>query len=798
MRHEDQRLTGTGIALAAALIGGAGPWAAEAAAAQSSRSVLDGALNAAFGLSRSASARATVHGGADGSVLAFLEVDGRPSVLWLTPHSVRAADYRILVQGADGSLRPVPPGPQRTLRGEVLGSPGTSVAAALLDDGLHARIAGADGGVHWLEPVRGRVAGAAADLYVLYHEEDVLAPGGTCGLEALPGAAGAEGAGGDAAGGGASAEAGGSTVAELACDADYEYFLRYGSVSAVEDRINSVINTVNAQYERDVQITHAITTIIVRTAEPDPYASTDPNGLLNEFRNHWNASHGSVQRDTAHLFTGKELDGNVIGIAWLNAVCTSYGYGVSQSDFSSNFASVTDLTAHELGHNWGADHCTCSGYTMNPYITSANRFHPDFTIPEVVAFRDSRSCLDSPPPAPTGGCCTGPSCSVLTQSDCAASGGTYLGDGSDCAGSPCGGDALNLATADLPTGTGSVSAGSYLDTRAADDVYESLLEGSSGGKPSQRRSLLRHVWTVNVAPGPNYEFVVEAHHGASADNDHFVFSYSLDNVNFSPMLTVTGTVDDDVPDSCGFPEDVEGTLYVSVEDTDRTQGNGALDTLHVDHLAVLTLMSGPDLTPPPAPRSLSASAGDGFVSLDWADVTTNDLDGYVVYRSTSAGGPFAALNALLVPASDYLDAAVSNGTTYFYVVSGVDSSGNESAPSAAVSATPRAAGTAPASMHVQSLLLSTAEAGKGYKRGRAEVSVVDDLGDPVPGAVVTGTFTGSFNETVSATTGSDGVAVLLTASKRKGGLSFEFCVDGLSFAGLVYDPSSNSATCGTW
>ena len=31
---------------------------------------------------------------------------------------------------------------------------------------------------------------------------------------------------------------------------------------------------------------------------------------------------------------------------------------------------------------------------MNPYITSANTFHPTYTIPDIIAFRDSRSCTD--------------------------------------------------------------------------------------------------------------------------------------------------------------------------------------------------------------------------------------------------------------------------------------------------------------------------------------------------------------------------------------------------------------------
>ncbi len=40
------------------------------------------------------------------------------------------------------------------------------------------------------------------------------------------------------------------------------------------------------------------------------------------------------------------------------------------------------------------------------------------------------------PVTPTGGCCVSQSCSIETQANCTALGGTYLGDGTDCAGTP--------------------------------------------------------------------------------------------------------------------------------------------------------------------------------------------------------------------------------------------------------------------------------------------------------------------------------------------------------------------------
>ena len=102
--------------------------------------------------------------------------------------------------------------------------------------------------------------------------------------------------------------------------------------------------------------------------------------------------------------------------------------------------------------------------------------------------------------------------------------------------------------------------------------------------------------------------------------------------------------------------------------------------------------TGGDTTPPAMPTGLVATAGDGTVDLDWADNGESDLDGYLVYRATSSGGPYAALTASPILDSVYTDTSVSNGTTYHYVVSAVDLSGNESATSAEVAATPQSSG----------------------------------------------------------------------------------------------------------
>jgi hypothetical protein len=233
----------------------------------------------------------------------------------------------------------------------------------------------------------------------------VIPHGGTCAVPAswLPVPIDGAAAGGDSTSGVV------CKVAELGVDADFQFYQAYGSsVGNVQNRVNSVINGLNVQYENQVGIRHDITQIIIRTSSgTNPYTTNDPVTLLNQFRNHWNSNHGSVQRDVAHLFTGRNLSGSTIGIAFLGVICNlSNAYGLVQN--TSNFNCAKDLSAHELGHNWNADHCSCPSSTMNPSLTCANTFlgGGSNSVNQIVAFRNSRWCLTNcQPPAPFNDLC---------------------------------------------------------------------------------------------------------------------------------------------------------------------------------------------------------------------------------------------------------------------------------------------------------------------------------------------------------------------------------------------------------
>ena len=90
---------------------------------------------------------------------------------------------------------------------------------------------------------------------------------------------------------------------------------------------------------------------------------------------------------------------------------------------------------------------------------------------------------------------------------------------------------------------------------------------------------------------------------------------------------------------------------------------------------------------PSAPSDVTARAGISRVTVSWAS-STGGPTSYEVKRATAAGGPFTSLAT--PTASPYVDSAVSNDTTYYYVVTGRNANGAcSSAASAAASAAPR-------------------------------------------------------------------------------------------------------------
>ncbi len=343
------------------------------------------------------------------------------------------------------------------------------------------------------------------------------------------------------------------------------------------------------------------------------------------------------------------------------------------------------------------------------------------------------------------------------------------------------------ANADIPV-QGTVSA-SFSSTIDSDNVYQSITEVRQGN-PAKGFSSLEHKWTISVTGGDVVTFYVEAWQSASSDGDNFVFAYSTNDSTYTDMLTVSKTSDNNAAQSFVLPAGTSGTMYIRVTDTDSAAGSLAEDTLYVDRMYIESAGSGGgDTTPPAAPTGLAATAGDGSVSLDWANNPEPDLASYTVYRSTTSGSGYAVIASGLT-SSAYTDDSVTNGTTYYYVVTAVDTSTNESAYSNEASAAPQG-GTA-AQMYVNDIAMSWRKAGPNYF-GQATVWIKNDSAADVAGATVYGTWSGSVSGSASGITGTDG-KIMIESPGIKGGGTFTFTVTDVVKSGVVYNSSLNVET----
>lgn len=149
-------------------------------------------------------------------------------------------------------------------------------------------------------------------------------------------------------------------VVTISTDADPEWFATYGAESNAE--IARAINITEAIFLRDFRVSFRIVKQHTYT-DSSPYSASFSAELLQQFatnpENPSNLSDNSASfaRDVnlKHLFTGKDLSGSAVGVAYIGALCVApdLAYGVTQHYIRD---ATFGIFAHEIAHNFGASH----------------------------------------------------------------------------------------------------------------------------------------------------------------------------------------------------------------------------------------------------------------------------------------------------------------------------------------------------------------------------------------------------------------------------------------------------------
>jgi hypothetical protein len=146
---------------------------------------------------------------------------------------------------------------------------------------------------------------------------------------------------------------------------------------------------------------------------------------------------------------------------------------------------------------------------------------------------------------------------------------------------------------------------------------------------------------------------------------------SQDGTNWA--ATDVGRIDAPVPN----------TIYVGL--VVCSHANGTLNTSTFSNVQITGGNGGAPIITPAAPAALVVSPGENAVPLHWQ--SSFGATSYTVLRATTSGGPYSTIvSGVTVPS--YTDTTVTNGTTYYYVVTATNSAGT-SGNSPEDSATPQ-------------------------------------------------------------------------------------------------------------
>ena len=188
---------------------------------------------------------------------------------------------------------------------------------------------------------------------------------------------------------------------------DANFRARYGSDQEARDAILTRLNNVDGIFSSQLAIEIHVVSVSVPDAAGDQLSdATAPNTLLRELALLRKRTPELSSQGLTHLFTSRDLDGTTIGIAYLDSLCDSQNaVGLTES---RNVWLDSLVAAHEMGHNFGADHDgdsqgTCpntpsSGFLMAPVVSGTDDFSP-CSLTRMRQRTQRASCITNLPPA---------------------------------------------------------------------------------------------------------------------------------------------------------------------------------------------------------------------------------------------------------------------------------------------------------------------------------------------------------------------------------------------------------------
>ena len=195
---------------------------------------------------------------------------------------------------------------------------------------------------------------------------------------------------------------------------DAAFRAEYASDEQARNEILIRMNNVDGIYSAQLGVTIQAPLVQVDAAATQGLsATTVADDLLGELGRFRDQSATLRSKGLTHLFTGRDLDGSTVGIAYRDSLCQrQLGVGLTEArQRGAWFESL--IAAHEIGHNFGAVHDgeppsaggpDCSSTPANAFLMSpsVNTDHSTFSqcsIGTIQPRMQAASCISTLPPA---------------------------------------------------------------------------------------------------------------------------------------------------------------------------------------------------------------------------------------------------------------------------------------------------------------------------------------------------------------------------------------------------------------
>ena len=131
--------------------------------------------------------------------------------------------------------------------------------------------------------------------------------------------------------------------------------LRGGSTAAAA-AITARFNNIDGYFSEQVGVQINVQSITTFDAATDPFSGTlNTSALLTEVSEYRLQTPAQNSLGLTHMYTGRDFDTSTVGIAWLGTICEDY-FGAGVSEGRAGLTTDSLIAAHEIGHNFGADH----------------------------------------------------------------------------------------------------------------------------------------------------------------------------------------------------------------------------------------------------------------------------------------------------------------------------------------------------------------------------------------------------------------------------------------------------------